>query len=154
VRIWPLVAVALLLLLSACGGGSDRLTGNAYRARLATIAKESNSATSGVVKAFEATSVAKLTAALTTFAAAEKHIGDEVGGLKAPKNAESANAELARGLRDTSSEASGLAGKIAKLPDVNAARALLAKSSQTKGGRELDEALAQLKKLGYVKSVS
>lgn len=40
------------------------------------------------------------------------------------------------------------------MPSAKAALAFLQKSGQTKGGRELDDSLAKLKKLGYIKKVS
>jgi hypothetical protein len=149
---WPL-AVAVLLLVSACGG-SSRLSASAYRAHLVTVGKESDTAQHNVEKGFLATSVAQLAKVLTRFAAAEKGIGDEVAGLKAPKDAEAANAELANGLQDTASEAEAIVPKVEKMPSAKAAIAFLQKSAQTQGGRELDDALAKLKKLGYIKKVS
>jgi hypothetical protein len=145
--------MVVLLLVSACGG-SSRLSASAYRAHLATVAKESDTAQHNVEKGFQATSVAQLAKLLVRFAAAEKRIGDEVAGLKAPKDAVAANTELANGLHDTASEAEAIAPKVEKMPSAKAAIAFLQKSAQTKGGRELDDALAKLKKLGYIKKVS
>ena len=44
--------------------------------------------------------------------------------------------------------------KIKKMPSAKAAIAYLGKTPTTKGGQEIDHALAQLKKLGYIKKVS
>jgi hypothetical protein len=74
--------------------------------------------------------------------------------LKPPKNAEAANTELATGLRDTASEVQTFLPKIKKMPSAGAAVAYLSKTPTTKVGREIDEALAKLKKLGYIKQVS
>jgi hypothetical protein len=145
--------VTLLLLVSACGG-STRLSASDYRAHLETIAKESDAAQHGVEKGFQATSVPQLVTVLTAFEAAEKRIGDEVAGLKPPKDAEAANTELANGQRDTASELQALLPKTKKMPTARAAIAYLNKTPTTKGGREVDEALAMLKKLGYIKKVS
>ena len=147
------LAIVVLLLVSACGG-SSRLSASAYRAHLATVGKESDTAEHNVEKGFQATSVAKLAKVLTSFAAAEKGIGDEVAGLEAPKDAEAANSELANSLQDSASEADAIVPKIEKMPSAKAAIAFLQKSPETKGGHELDDALVKLKKLGYIKKVS
>ena len=81
-------------------------------------------------------------------------IGDEVAALKPPKDADAANTELANGLHDTGSEVQTVLPTIKKMPSAKAAIAYLGKTPTTKGGQELDHALAQLKKLGYIKKVS
>jgi hypothetical protein len=152
----------LVLLASACGSGgggtsggsSSRLSASAYRAHLKTIAKESNMAQHAVEKGFRASSVQQLVTVLTAFGTAEKRIGDEVAALKPPTNAEAANTEAARGLQDTASEIQALLPKIEKMPSAQAAIAYVSKKSTTKGGHEIDQALAKLKQLGYIKSVS
>ena len=146
-------ALTLLLLVSACGG-SGRLSASDYRAHLETIAKESDAAQHAVEKGFQSTSVPQLVTVLSLFGAAEKRIGDEVAALKPPKDAEAANTELAKGQHDTGSEVQALLPKIKKMPSAKAAIAYLSKTPTTKGGREVDEALAMLKKLGYIKKVS
>jgi hypothetical protein len=149
-----------VLLVSACGGGgggagtSSRLSASAYRAQLKTIAKESNTAQHAVEKGFRANSVPQLVTVLTAFGTAEERIGDEVAALKPPTNAEAANAEAAKGLEDTASEIKALLPKIKKMPSAQAAIAYLSKKSTTKGGHEIDQALAKLKQLGYIKNVS
>jgi hypothetical protein len=154
----------LVLLVSACGSSSggggtggtsnSRLSASAYRAHLKTIAKESNTAQHAVEKGFQATSVPKLVTVLTAFGAAEKRIGDQVAALNPPTNAAAANTELAKGQDDTASEVQALLPKIKKMPSAKAAIAYLSKKSTTKGGHEVDQALAKLKQLGYIKSVS
>jgi hypothetical protein len=104
-----------------------------------------------VEKGFQATSVPHLVTVLRVFGAAEKRIGGEVAGLKPPKDGEAANKELANGL---ASEVQALLPKITKVPSARAAVAYLSKTPTTKGGREVDAALAQLKKLGYINKVS
>ena len=146
-------ALTLLLLVSACGG-SGRLSASDYRAHLETIAKESDAAQHAVEKGFQSTSVPQLVRVLSVFGAAEKRIGDEVDALKPPKDAEAANTELATGQHDTASEVQALLPKVKKMPSAKAAIAYLSKTPTTKGGREVDEALAMLKKLGYIKKVS
>jgi hypothetical protein len=145
----------LLMLLSACGGsGSGRLSASDYRAHLKTIAKESDAAQHAVEKGFQATSVPQLVKTLTAFEAAEKRIGDDVAALKPPKDADAANTELAQGQRDTASELQAVLPKIKEMPSAKAAIAYLSKTPTTKGGREVDAALAKLKKLGYIQTTS
>jgi hypothetical protein len=145
--------VAVLLLVSACGG-SSRLSATEYRAQLKTVGKESNAAQHAVEKGFHATGVPQLAKVLSEFAAAENRIGGEVAGLNPPKDADAANNELANGLHDTASEVQALLPKIKKMPSASAAIAYLSKTPTTKGGNEIDEALAKLKKLGYINEVS
>jgi hypothetical protein len=153
VRVWWAAAVMVVLLVSACGG-SGRLSASEYRAHLETVGKESDVAQHAVEKGFQATSVPRLVKVLTVFGAAQKRIGDEVAALKPPKDAEAANTELANGLHDTGSEVQAFLPKIKKMSSAKAAVAYLSKTPTTKGGQEIDHALAQLKKLGYIKKVS
>jgi hypothetical protein len=154
----------LVLLVSACGsssggggtGGASNgsLSASAYRAHLQTIAKESNTAQHAVEKGFQATRVPKLVTVLTAFGVEERRIGDQVAALNPPANAEAPNSELAKGEHDTASEIQALLPKIKQMPSAKAAIAYLSKKSTSKGGHEVDQALAKLKQLGYVKSVS
>jgi len=153
VRVWWAAAATVLLLVSGCGG-SSRLSASDYRAHLETVAKESDVAQHSVEKGFQATSVPQLVKVLSLFGASEKRIGDEVASFKPPKDAEAANTELANGQHDTASELQALLPKIKKMPSAKVAIAYLSKTQTTKGGREVDEALAMLKKLGYIKKVS
>jgi hypothetical protein len=162
VRVWWVPAVTLVLLVSACGssggggtgGSSSRLSASAYKAHLKTLAKESNTAQHAVEKGFRATSVPQLVTVLTAFGTAERRIGDEVAALNPPTNAEAANNELAKGQQDTASEVQALLPKIKKMPSAQAAIAYLSKKTTTKGGHEIDQGLAKLKQLGYIKNVS
>jgi hypothetical protein len=136
--------------LAAGCGGSNRLSASAYRARLATIAKEATKAETGVEQAFRAKSVAEIRTRLSAFASAEDGLGDEVGGLKPPKDAAAANAELARGEHDTAAAVRSLLPRLAAFTNPKAALGFIEKSSAAnKAGREQDHALKQLKKLGY-----
>jgi hypothetical protein len=152
-RVWSAAAVMMLLLVSACGG-SSRLSASDYRGHLETIAKQSDAAQHAVEKGFRATSVPQLVKVLSAFGAGEKRIGDEVAALEPPKDAEAANAELAKGQRDTASEVQTVVTKVKLMPSAKAAIAYLTKTPTSKGGREVDQALAELKKLGYIKKVS
>ena len=145
--------MVLLLPVSACGG-SGRLSGSDYRAHLETLGKEADAAQGAVEKGFQATSVPQLVRVLSAFGAAEKRMGDEVAALKPPKDAETANTELANGEHDSASEVQALLPKIRQMPSAKAAIAYLKKAPPPKGGREIDKGLADLKKLGYIKKVS
>jgi hypothetical protein len=156
-------AVALALLASACGSsgsgttsgtGNSRLSASAYQAQLKTIAKESDAAQHAVEKGFHANSVPRLVAVLATFGATEKRIGDQVAALDPPTNAEAANTELAKGEHDTASELQAVLPKVKKMPSAQAAISYLSRRSTTAGGQEIDQALAKLKQLGYIKHVS
>jgi hypothetical protein len=163
VRVWVGIAVAMVLLVSACGSSgssssSDRLSPSEYRAQLKTLAKESDTAQhkleTVLTPEFQSKTSAQLAKVLDTFAADEKRIGDEVAALKPPKNAEAANSEMAKGFHDTSSEVRAVIPHIERLPAASAGIAYLHKQPPTTGGRELDAALAKLKKLGYIQNVS
>jgi hypothetical protein len=148
------VTIAVLLAAGCGGSGSNQLSASAYRAQLKTIAKESDSAQHAVEQGFQATSVPQLVKVLVGFSAAEKRIGNQVAALRPPTNAEAANTELATGQRDTASEVHAALPKLKEMQSTKAAVAYLSKASTTKGGREIDQALAKLKQLGYIKNVS
>lgn len=144
------VALMLLLALVAGCGGSSRLSPSAYRVKLAAIGREANQAQAQVEKGLRAQNVAEIRTRLSTFANAAQKLGDEVAALKPPKNAEAANTLLARGEHDTASATRAALPQLAKLTSVKAALSFLNKSQgNTNGGHELDQALAELKKLGY-----
>jgi hypothetical protein len=146
------IALLLLLVLAAGCGGSSRLSPSAYRAKLAAIGREANTAQGQVEKGLHAKSVAEIRSRLSTFASATQKLGDEVAALKPPRNAEAANALLARGEHDTASATRAVLPQLAKLKNVKAALSLLNRSEgNAKGGRELDQALTELKKMGYAK---
>ena len=146
------IALLLLLALVAGCGGSSRLSPSAYRAKLATIGREANTAQTQVEKGLRAKSVAEIRTLLSNFADTVQNLGDEVAALKPPKNAEAANTLLARGEHDTATATRAVLPQLAKLKNVKAALSFLNKSQgNAKGGRELDQALAELKKMGYTK---
>ena len=136
-------------LLSGCNE-RGRLSASAYRTRLATITKEADKAQADAEQGGDrAKSVVELQAHLKAFAAAEDRLGDEVSRLKPPKDAEAANAELARGENDWAAAVRSAIPKLAKFRSAKAAIASL--DEVPKGAREVAQALAQLKKLGYTK---
>jgi len=145
-----LVLCALAVGVAGCGGGSDRLSAAAYKAQLAKISKQADAAHGAVDRgAPAAKTVAQVQALLRRYGNAEARIGDEVSKLKAPKNAEAANSELARGEHDDATEIQALLPRLAKFKTVQQAFAYLQKLGHTKGGQEQDEAISKLKNMGY-----
>lgn len=99
-----------------------------------------------------ATTVKQITAALTTFGAAEHLLSTQVADLKPPKNAVAANDELSVGLQSTAKAAQAAATKIGTMKTPGQAmRYLQSHQGNRQGARALDDALAKLKKLGYTK---
>ena len=147
------VLVAVAATLVACGG-SNRLSANAYRGKLAAVSREAAAAQGAVEKGTaHAKSVKDLQAALTDFANAERHLASIVQGLKPPKDAQSANDELALGASDTSKSAGKAVTAVGKFNSVQAAiRYLSSHNGNQKGAHELGDALAKLKSLGYTKA--
>jgi len=151
VNIRAVVALALLCVIVAGCGGSGRLSRGEYRARLAALADESNAAQRNAQHALEARNVADLQSRLRQFADAEDRLGDKVDGLKPPKDAEAANAELARGFHDTAREIRDAVPGLSKFSLPLFALRSLRRLANSNGSREVDDGLAKLKKLGYTK---
>jgi hypothetical protein len=147
--LFMLVVVALL---AGCGGGggSEQLTAAQYRAKLAALGKEVETAHVSVDGAMKKETAASLADALGTFANAHDRIGDEVADLDPPADANAANEELAEGLHGIAEAVRDLVPKVRESASAAAAVALLERSEATaKAGQEVDHALAVLKKLGY-----
>ena len=151
VRMLALSALcALAIGVAGCGGGNGKLSSADYKADLAKISKQSDTAHAAVEQgAPQAKTVAQVQTLLRRFATAEDKLGDEVSKLKAPSNAEAANTELARGEHDDAAEIRAVLPKLAKFKSVQQAFGYLQQLGSTKGGREEDQAITQLKKLGY-----
>jgi hypothetical protein len=137
--------------LAGCGGGGA--SGSSYRTALARIAEQQTRAEGAIERAVpKARSVKQITAALTTFAAAEHLLSTQVSDLKPPKNAVQPNDELAVGLQSTSRSAQTAAAKIGTFKTPGQAAAYLqSHQGNRQGAQKLDDALAKLKKLGYTK---
>jgi hypothetical protein len=157
-RVRVFIVGALVLLLAACGssgnsgsgGSSSSLSPSAYRAQIAKIKKQATNARGDEALALQAQSIPQLGQRLDAFAFTTNHIGDEVAKLNPPRNAEVANAELAKGMHDISRATHQASVEVAKLRTAQAGVAYLEKSSASaRGARELDDAIARLKKLGY-----
>ena len=148
----PLAVLFLgILLLAASCGGSGRLSKSEYRTRLTAldrdVTKAEAKARSSVVT--PNATVDQIRSALTRVAAAQKHVGDEVAKLKPPKEAEAANSLLARGAHDLAGEVGTVAKQLATVKSRRQALGLVQSMLQTsRGATELDQAIAQLKKLG------
>jgi hypothetical protein len=137
---------------SSSTGGNARLSKSAYRNQLAKISRQANAAHAAVGQAAtKAKNVAQVQTALRNFAAAEDRMGGEVSKLSAPRDAEAANAELARGEHDDAAEIRALLPKLAKYKSAQQAFGYLQRLGHTKGGQEEDEALSKLKSLGYTR---
>jgi hypothetical protein len=151
VRGFACPAVCVLgVALAGCGGGSDRLSKPAYRAKLAAISKKVDTAHGALEQgAPKAKTVAQVQTLLRRYATAEERLGDQVSALKAPKDAESANAELARGEHDDAAQIRRLLPKLSSFKSVQQAFGFLQRLGGTKGGHEQDHAIAELKRLGY-----
>ncbi len=137
--------------LSAAGcGGSGRLSKGEYRSKLKALdAKVSKGEAAVRSAATPSATVVRIRAALTRFADVDKQIGDEVGKLKPPKEADSANALLARGFRDLAAETKDVAAKLSSVKSPAAALALVQRAGANfQGAKELDQAVSELKKLG------
>jgi hypothetical protein len=132
------------------GGGSTQLSKAQYKAKLAAISKEVDTAHSDLSHgAKQAVTVSNVQAVLNRYAATEQRIGDEISNLNPPANATAANTQLAKGWHDDSAEIKALVPKLAKLKSAAEAFAYLQSLPHTKGGTEQDAAIQKLQKLGY-----
>lgn len=140
---------SLCSLLAACGG-SDRLSAEDYRARLAALEQREEKAHADVEKAFSATSVAEISARLSRFADEQEGVGDEVESLEPPEDAESANAQLASGAHQLADEIRAVVEDLSGVKSPKAAQKLIdQRLGDAAGSRDVDEALSELKELGY-----
>ena len=145
-----MLLLGLLLLVAGCGG-SNRLSADEYKARLKTLDQEVSKAEAAAQQAVQsAATVEQIRSALTRIASTQQHVGDEVAKLKPPMKAEAPNALLARGAHDLAAEVRDVVQKLDSVAKTEDALALVQKAFQnTKGARELDQALGELKKLGF-----
>ena len=152
VKRFSLIALAAMFgcfLLAACGSG--RLSKDEYRSQLGVILKSSTLAhTSLSLAGATAQSVPQLQTHLRRFAASQDRLGDEVSALKPPKDAEAANALVAKGAHQDAAEVRTLIPKLSKFSTVRQALHFLNGVGHTKGGQELDKATRKLRKLGYI----
>jgi hypothetical protein len=144
--------LAASIALAGCGGGGGggNLSRSEYRAKLAALSHEAAQAQATIQQGLTVKTVAGLHARLLAFAAASQRLGDEVAAIKAPENAQAANAELARGEHDSAKATRTAAAGIAKMKTTRQAIAYLQRSlGNAQGARELQDSLNKLKTLGY-----
>jgi pyruvate-formate lyase-activating enzyme len=143
------------LAVAGCGGGSGggsttQLSKAQYKAKLAAISKEVDTAHGDLSRgAKKAVTVSDVQAVLNRYAATEQRIGDEISNLNPPANATAANTLLAKGWHDDSAEIQAIVPKLAKLKSAAEAFSYLQAIPHTKGGTEQDTAIQKLQKLGY-----
>ena len=149
-RLFPLLLLGILLVVAGCGG-SNRLSADEYKARLKTLDQEVSKAEAAAQRAVQsAATVEQIRSALTRVAGAQQHVGDEVAKLKPPKKAEAANALLARAAHDLAAEIRDVVKKLASVTNPQAALTLIQNAFQNaRGAKELDQAVGELKKLGF-----
>jgi hypothetical protein len=149
----PVLAISMTvaLALTACGGSSHKtLTPAQYKAKLAALGRQDDKAHAGMDNLPHAKSVAAMRSGMRSFAAAERRLGNEVAALEPPANAAAANALLAKGFRDTAGEIGHVLQLLAPAKTPQQALQVLGRAgSSLSGGKELDAALAKLRKLGY-----
>jgi hypothetical protein len=147
-----LVPFLLLGLLLAAGcGSSSRLSKDAYRARLAALNREVDKAESKARSAVTSSAtVDQIRSALSQVAASQQHVGDEVAKLKPPKEAEAANAHLARAAHDLAAEIRATVKKLGPVENRVQALGLVQTMLQSAhGASELDQAVGELRRLGF-----
>jgi hypothetical protein len=153
-----LALCSLAVGVAGCGGGGGNgTTGSTstvskaqYRSELKKVSREAGEAHGAVEAAApQAKTVAQVQAVLRNFAKAEDKLGTDISNLKVPSDAQSANAELARAQHDDATAIRAILPKLAKFKSAQQAFAYLQTVGNTKGGPEGDDALKQLKRLGY-----
>ncbi|HEY2310814.1 MAG TPA: hypothetical protein VGH46_06845 [Gaiellaceae bacterium] len=151
-----LALCALAFAVAGCGGGGSGGTDGAqlskaqYKSKLKAISKQVDTAHNDLSRgAKQAVTVADVQSVLNRYAATEQQISDQISKLDPPANASAANAKLALGFHDDSTEIKALVPKLAKLHSATEAFAFLQSVGHTKGGTEQDAAVQKLRKLGY-----
>jgi hypothetical protein len=151
------VVLGLVGVLSGLGfvgcGGSDRLSAKDYRARLTklVVGKQQGHVDVDLKKLRKAKSGAAIRDGLVTLGSVHDLFAGEVAKLKPPRDAENANALLARGARDLTLRINEIASELRVTKSPNAARKRLDTLRNSPGVAEETRALNQLKKLGYLK---
>ncbi len=157
----PLVA-ALCFGVGACGSGggagststspSPPLSAKAYTAFLSRLSKLETQIQAAAQKELGSKSLSDISAALSKYADEQQGVGERVSNVAPPANAKAANAALAKGFTDSAAAIHALVPQISSAGSVDAAQKLLTTDKDAlQAGSELDTALMQLKKLGYLK---
>ena len=150
----PVAAVGLSL--AGCGsGGSDTTAGQAltpeqYSQLLRKEQQLENKAHRAVEESFQAKSAAGISQALSAFAEDQEARAEELSSATPPDNAKPAQAKLERAFTETASAINHLIPEVENAGSAKEALSILQKAEgPQQAGRELDAALAELKKLGY-----
>lgn len=152
VSVVGLVLVVAGLGLTACGG-SDRLSAKDYRARLAVlvVSKHQDKASADLEQLRNAKSGAQIRDGLVTFASEHQLFADEVLKLKPPKNADKANALLAKGALSLTLQVREVVSRVTVSKSRQAALKGLNVLGNARGAADEARALSQLRKLGYIR---
>lgn len=131
-------------------GSSSPLSAAAYMHVLKQIAAEEGRAQHAVQAAFHARTAAQVRSALTAFADDQQRVAGELNSTVPPPNAQAANAALAHAFADNAAATRQVAQQTAHAATAKAAlRIIQGATSAQRSGREIDAALARLRKLGY-----
>lgn len=145
-------ALVLSLLLVACGD-DDRLSAEDYRGEISTLGEAQGRAIGDLNQAFRSESMAEIRVGLEAFAQSQDSLADVVEDLKAPEDAESANEQLANGANQRANEIRAAVDELSGVTDPKEAVELVDKRlGNSEGTRVFDDALSELKELGYTKS--
>jgi hypothetical protein len=138
--------------LTACGGTS-RLSATDYKTKLEALSRQDTKVHANVDNLPKSKSVSQMKAGLAAFAAGERKLGAQVAALKPPKNAQQANAALAKGFNDTAGEMGQVLTAVGPAKTPQQALSIIGRlGPKMHAGKELDAALAQLQRLGYAKA--
>lgn len=154
-RIAPAAAAACLLIAGCGSSGTDTtntqaLTPQQYEQLLRKEQQRENEAHKAVEESFHATSVERITQALSAFAKDQEARAEDLAAVDPPENAKSAQSKLERAFKETAAAINRLIPEVEKAGSAKEALALLQKAKGPQhAGQELDAALAELKKLGY-----
>lgn len=130
--------------------GSAPLSAAAYTRLLKQIAAEESRAQHAVQAAFHARTAAQVRSALTAFARDQQQVADELNSTVPPPNAQAANSALAHAFADNAAATRHVAQQTARAATAKAAlRIIQGATNAQRSGREIDAALARLRKLGY-----
>lgn len=152
--------LACVLGLAACGGDDEKeatepaataaaMSAEEYTAALAALGKEADASQKALEVAFKASDVETIKTVLSTFADAEDVLGDSVDQLTPPDDAVDANGRLADGLHELADEVRAtVEGLTAETPE-EAIKVVEQELGDAPGATKLDDALSDLKKLGY-----
>jgi hypothetical protein len=151
-RLSVITLCALGLVAAGCGGSNSNapLTKAQYQSKLSKIAAEAKSSQQSIAQsASSAKTVAQLEDAVRRFAAAGDKFGTELANLNPPADAKAANAALVKGEHDNAAATRAVIPALSAYKTVAAALSYLGSHAPTKGGKEIQTALAKLKQLGY-----